>query len=190
MSALAVAVWIAAAVAVACWVASVVTREYSWVDRIWSVVPVVYLWVFAASAGSARVTLMAALVTCWGLRLTFNFARRGGYAPGGEDYRWAVLRERLPGWRFQLFNLLFIAAYQNAILLAITLPAWTASASEDGLVLGGLWVAIAHPAVFLVLLVLFLLLVAWLLPKLLRFITRLFRRLRGGTPDPVALPRG
>ncbi|HEX7770301.1 MAG TPA: DUF4126 domain-containing protein [Dokdonella sp.] len=67
---------------------------------------------------------------------------------------------------------------------------WTASASEDGLVLGGLWVAIAHPAVFLVLLVLFLLLVAWLLPKLLRFITRLFRRLRGGTPDPVALPRG
>lgn len=66
---------------------------------------------------------------------------------------------------------------------------WTASAGEDGLVLGGLWVAIAHPEVFLVLLALFLLLLAWLLPKLLRFITRLFRRLAGHTTGPVAMPR-
>lgn len=66
---------------------------------------------------------------------------------------------------------------------------WTASAGEDGLVLGGLWLAIAHPAVFLVLLVLFLLLVAWLLPKLLRFIMRMFRRLAGRNPDAIALPR-
>lgn len=66
---------------------------------------------------------------------------------------------------------------------------WAASASEDGLVLGGLWVAIAHPQVFLVLLVMFLLLLAWLLPKLLRFAARIFRRLRGHSPDPIALPR-
>ncbi len=127
VSALAVTAWIAVAVTAACWLASVLTREYSWVDRIWSIVPVAYLWVFAASADEPRVTLMAVLVTVWGARLTFNFARRGGYAPGGEDYRWAILRQRLPGWRFQVFNLLFIAIYQNAILLAITLPAWTAS---------------------------------------------------------------
>jgi hypothetical protein len=56
---------------------------------------------------------------------------------------------------------------------------WTASASEDGLVLGGLWLAIAHPLVFLVALVLFLALVAWLLPKVLRYVVRLFRRLSG-----------
>jgi hypothetical protein len=66
---------------------------------------------------------------------------------------------------------------------------WAASASEDGLVLGGLWVAIAHPQVFLVLLVMFLLLLAWLLPKLLRFAARIFRRLRRHSPDPIALPR-
>lgn len=53
---------------------------------------------------------------------------------------------------------------------------WTASFGEDGLVLGGLFLAITHPLVFLVLLVLFLALVAWLLPKLLRFLTSLFRR--------------
>lgn len=66
---------------------------------------------------------------------------------------------------------------------------WTASVGEDGLVLGGLWVAIAHPAVFLVLLLVFLLLLAWLLPRLLRFITRLFRRLAGRASDPITLPR-
>jgi steroid 5-alpha reductase family enzyme len=127
VSVLAVTCWIAVAVTAACWIASLVTREYSWVDRIWSIVPVVYLWVFAANAHDSRVTLMAVLVTCWGVRLTFNFARRGGYAPGGEDYRWQVLRGRMPGWQFQLLNLVFIAIVQNAILLAITLPAWTAT---------------------------------------------------------------
>lgn len=64
---------------------------------------------------------------------------------------------------------------------------WTASAGEDGLVLGGLWLAIAHPVAFLVALVLFLALVAWLLPKLFRFARRMLGRLlgRGG---PAARP--
>ena len=60
---------------------------------------------------------------------------------------------------------------------------WSASLGEDGLVLGGLWLAIAHPALFLALLVLFLLLLAWLLPKLARFIARVLRRLRGRGPS-------
>jgi hypothetical protein len=61
---------------------------------------------------------------------------------------------------------------------------WTASAGEDGLVLGGLALAILNPAVFLVLLALFVLLMLWLLPKLLRFVARIFRRISGR--DPVA----
>ena len=56
----------------------------------------------------ARLNVMFTLVVLWGARLTFNFARKGGYAPGGEDYRWAVLRGRMPRWQFQLFNLVFI----------------------------------------------------------------------------------
>lgn len=112
----------------ATWLASLVTREYSWVDRIWSIVPLVYVWIFAAAAGlqDARLNLMAALVTVWGIRLTFNFARKGGYAPGGEDYRWAILRTRIAGWQWMLFNLFFIVIYQNVLLWLITLPAWTA----------------------------------------------------------------
>jgi hypothetical protein len=57
---------------------------------------------------------------------------------------------------------------------------WTASAGEDGLVLGGLFLAIQHPLVFLIALVLFLALVVWLVPKLLRFVARIVRRLAGG----------
>ncbi|HEY6943092.1 DUF4126 domain-containing protein [Dokdonella sp.] len=56
---------------------------------------------------------------------------------------------------------------------------WAASVSEDGLVLAGLWLAIAHPLGFLVALALFLGMVAWLLPKLFRLAARLLRRLRG-----------
>ena len=108
------------------WLASVVTHEYSWVDRIWSVVPVVYVWVFAvAGAFDVRLVLMAVLVTAWGIRLTFNFARKGGYRPGGEDYRWAVLRDRMTHRQFALFNLLFISIYQNALILLFCLPAFT-----------------------------------------------------------------
>lgn len=124
-----VCLWICAAVTALTWLLAVVTHEHSWVDRIWSIVPPVYLWVFAAASAFAdpRLTLMAVLVTLWGARLTVNYARKGGYAPGGEDYRWAILRSRMKPWQFGLFNLLFISVYQNLILLLIALPALTAS---------------------------------------------------------------
>lgn len=45
---------------------------------------------------------------------------------------------------------------------------WTASIMEDVAVIGGLWTALNHPVLFLVLLVLFILLLIWMLPKLWR----------------------
>jgi steroid 5-alpha reductase family enzyme len=128
MTALGVSVGVFAGVSAATWLLSVITREYSWVDRIWSIVPIAYVAVFAGAAdfSDARLNLMLVLVVLWGARLTFNFARKGGYAPGGEDYRWAILRGRLSGWQYQLFNVFFISLYQNLILVLITLPAWTA----------------------------------------------------------------
>lgn len=63
---------------------------------------------------------------------------------------------------------------------------WTASFAEDGLVLFGLWLMLAHPLVFALLLVLFLLLVAWLLPKLMRALRALWRRLARHEGRPVA----
>lgn len=52
---------------------------------------------------------------------------------------------------------------------------WAASFTEDALVLGGTWLAIAHPVVFLAFFAVFLVLLAWLLPKVWRFVTGLFR---------------
>jgi hypothetical protein len=63
---------------------------------------------------------------------------------------------------------------------------WTLSFGEDGLVLGGLFLAITHPLAFLVLLAVFLAIVILLLPKLFRFLGAMFRRLRGGD-SPAAL---
>ncbi len=127
MSPLTLTVILAAAACAFAWIASMATGDTSWVDRMWSIVPVAYLWVFAAAARltNPRLDVMAALVTLWGLRLTYNFARKGGYR-GVEDYRWAVLRSSMRPWQFQLFNLFFIVLYQNALLVMITLPAWTA----------------------------------------------------------------
>jgi hypothetical protein len=51
---------------------------------------------------------------------------------------------------------------------------WTASVAEDLGVLGGLLIANKHPAVFLVLLALFFILLVWLLPKLWRGIKGVF----------------
>jgi len=45
---------------------------------------------------------------------------------------------------------------------------WGASLGEDVVVVGGLWAALNHPYIFLGLLLLFIVLMAWLLPKLWR----------------------
>jgi steroid 5-alpha reductase family enzyme len=134
MSPLVTCIWILAGVTAVCWVISLLTHEHSWVDRLWSIVPIVYMAVFAGAAGfrDVRLDTMLALVVLWGARLTFNFARKGGYARGGEDYRWEILRSRMPRWRFELFNLFFIAMYQNVLLLLISLPALTAYQHRRG----------------------------------------------------------
>lgn len=131
MDALSIVLIVAGVVSAACWIASLITRDTSWVDRIWSIAPVAYVWIFAITGllegePGGRLIVMAVLATLWGARLTFNFARKGGYT-GMEDYRWAILRGRLRPWQFQVFNLLFIVLYQNALLVLITLPAWLAS---------------------------------------------------------------
>lgn len=52
---------------------------------------------------------------------------------------------------------------------------WTASITEDIAVIGGLWAALNHPWVFIIALAIFILLVAWLLPKIWRALKRIAR---------------
>ena len=69
---------------------------------------------------------------------------------------------------------------------------WGASVVEDGLVIGGVTLAVLQPAVFSVLIILFFALAIWLMPKIWRGIKTLWGRLRtlfGGKPDaPVETP--
>jgi steroid 5-alpha reductase family enzyme len=111
-------------------VVSELTQNYSQVDKLWHVMPGFYAWYFAARVGfDARLVIMAVLVTVWGLRLAFNFGRRGGFGwpvwTGHEDYRWAILRaqpvlQSRVAWG--LFNFFFISLYQHFVLFLIALP--------------------------------------------------------------------
>ncbi len=55
---------------------------------------------------------------------------------------------------------------------------WTASATEDAAVIGGLWLALNHPVTFLGAAIVFIGLMIWLLPKLWRIIVRVFAQIK------------
>ena len=55
---------------------------------------------------------------------------------------------------------------------------WTASLSEDLIVIAGLWTALTYPWVFLVLLLVFILVMIWLLPKLWIAVKSIFTYIR------------
>jgi hypothetical protein len=59
---------------------------------------------------------------------------------------------------------------------------WAASFTEDAMVLGAIWLAFTHPVIFIALLVLFLALMAWLIPKIWRFLKRVFTSLAQQRP--------
>ena len=123
-------IWIYVIAALICFLVSAITDNYSQVDKLWSIMPIIYAWVACYTlAFEPRLLLMAILVSVWGLRLTANFARRGGYRwplwKGEEDYRWAEVRKRPEfsnSWAWMLFNFVFISFYQMGLILLFTLP--------------------------------------------------------------------
>ena len=121
-----------------CFIVGELTRNFSQVDKIWSIMPIVYSGVtLYAYPYSPRVLIMTLLVTFWGLRLSYNFYRKGGYSiipwKGEEDYRWAVLRQnpRLKGFRTTIFNLLFISFYQQVLIMLFSTPLLLAAQHAD-----------------------------------------------------------
>ena len=116
-----------------CFVVGELARNNSQMDKLWSLLPIAYVWIVAIRGGmNVRSLIYAIIVTLWGVRLTINFARKGAYTikfwEGEEDYRWAILRKKKA---FQnkivwgAFDLFFISIYQNALVLAMTLPCLT-----------------------------------------------------------------
>jgi len=115
--------------ALLCFIVSEITRNYSQVDKLWSIMPVIYSLVTLIAFPSPRIIIMSILVTAWGIRLSYNFGRKGGYNlipwKGEEDYRWSILRLNpiLKGrLKFGLFNLFFISFYQQFLILLFSTP--------------------------------------------------------------------
>lgn len=113
-----------------CFIAGEITGNNSQMDKLWSILPIVYAWIIVGKSGmDLRLIVMAILITIWGVRLTLNFAKKGAYSlkfwSGEEDYRWIVLRNNPKlnkRWKWAFFDLFFISIYQNALVLAICLP--------------------------------------------------------------------
>lgn len=121
-----------------CFIVGEITHNNSQMDKLWSILPIAYVWVIAAKGNmQPRLVLFAIIVTLWGIRLTSNFARKGAYCwkfwAGEEDYRWQVLRQNKylkNKFAWAMFDLFFISIYQNALVLAICLPALAAMSSK------------------------------------------------------------
>lgn len=122
---------ISGASALYCFIVGEISHNNSQMDKLWSILPEIYLWIIAIRGGmQPRLVVMAILGTLWGIRLTYNFALKGAYKlkfwTGKEDYRWVVLREKKefqPHWKWMLFNFFFISIYQNLLILTTTFPA-------------------------------------------------------------------
>lgn len=129
--------------ALTCFLLGELTKNYSQVDKIWSLAPLAYAWYITIAGGwDPRMVLMAILVSIWGIRLTLNFGRRGGYSwkfwTGDEDYRWAILQQKPEferPWVWSLFNLFFICGYQMILIYLFTIPILTGlhEAAPEGL---------------------------------------------------------
>ncbi|KAI9664151.1 MAG: hypothetical protein M1829_006018 [Trizodia sp. TS-e1964] len=110
-------------------VISEVNRNYSQVDRVWSILPALYFGHFAAFAHATglptqRIDNLLVCVLTWSVRLTYNYWRRGGYQIGSEDYRWDIIRQNIHPAAFFVLNVTFISTIQSVLLLAISFPAY------------------------------------------------------------------
>jgi steroid 5-alpha reductase family enzyme len=73
-----------------CFIAGELTGNNSQMDKLWSILPIVYAWIIVVKSDmNLRLVIMAILITIWGVRLTLNFAKKGAYSikfwSGEED---------------------------------------------------------------------------------------------------------
>jgi len=97
---------------------SEINRNYSQVDRLWSLLPVIYnvhyaVWAHLNGLPTMKLDHVMAVSIIWGARLTFNYWRKGGYQVGSEDYRWNIVKDYIGGPAMFILNVAFIALGQN-----------------------------------------------------------------------------
>lgn len=126
-------------------VVSEVNKNYSQVDRCWSLLPTAYnvhyaIWAHMAGLKTQKLDLLLIVSTIWSVsifralfgviqlilqaRLTYNYWRKGGYSVGSEDYRWLIVKKKIGSTLFFLLNVTFIASIQSLLLFSITTPTY------------------------------------------------------------------
>ena len=129
-------------------IVSEINKNYSQVDRVWSILPTLYnahyvIYAHLMGFETKRLDTLLAASCIWSVsavspsfvvlplmllpiqaRLTFNYWRKGGYNIGSEDYRWEIVRSKISPTLFFLFNVLFISLVQSILLLSITTPTY------------------------------------------------------------------
>ncbi|KAL0257011.1 hypothetical protein SLS55_007821 [Diplodia seriata] len=150
--------------------ASEINRNYSQVDRFWSLLPTFYnahysLWAYMAGVPAAKVDNVLAFSMLWTIRLTYNYWRKGGYNVGSEDYRWEIIKSKVPAAAFFLFNVTFISTIQSLTTLpepnrattdyqtakheylrtAVVPKEWKRADLDRGFNVSGLWAYSRHP---------------------------------------------
>ena len=106
---------------------SVAFSNSSFYDAYWSVAPLALApwWItLGPSANGARQWLVVALVSLWGLRLTWNWAR-GWTGLGHEDWRYVRIREKTGAlyWPASFFG---IHLFPTVLVFLGCLPLWPA----------------------------------------------------------------
>ncbi|KAJ5693095.1 hypothetical protein N7462_002518 [Penicillium macrosclerotiorum] len=139
--------------------ASELNRNFSQVDRFWSILPAVYnvhfaTWARLSGIRTQSLDTIAVISIIWSARLTFNYWRRGGYKIGSEDYRWEIVREKVNNtFLFTIFNFVFISVIQSLLLLLITAPTYTfviAAYNQEAEIFGLPDLAFSRAALFLI----------------------------------------
>ncbi|KAF1353913.1 hypothetical protein BDV97DRAFT_347678 [Delphinella strobiligena] len=110
-------------------IVSEVNKNYSQVDRCWSLLPTIYnahysLWAHVNGLPTQKVDNILAFSVCWSIRLTYNYWRKGGYSIGSEDYRWEIVKKHVTPFQMFIFNILFISFAQSILLFAVTAPTY------------------------------------------------------------------
>lgn len=136
--------------AVAAWVVSVIRRDVSIVDSLWSLLILLGLviYIVASGAGGLRTWLVTAMVATWALRLSLHITVRNHGEPEDRRYQ-AIRRNNEP--HFWLKSLYIVFLLQGLLAWVVCLPALAAVSGQTPTGPPGFPWAILLPAIGVVL---------------------------------------
>lgn len=125
------------------WLLSLLKRDASIVDPMWSLVFVTAAWsmyIRGGETGGGRSLLMLAMVTVWGIRLAVHLGIRKRGMP--EDYRYAAMRRRFRP--FEWWSLPVVFGLQGALVVVVSVPVQAVLTDRNAVPLGWLdWSGLA-----------------------------------------------